>query len=76
MVDNSWLFQAWSHYKHFGSLEQDDGHFVVVDVVAVAAVAACHVVCRKKQFLFVWYYTFSVVYQRQPKNNSLNINSY
>ena len=33
MVENSWLFQAWCHYYHFESL-QDDGHFGVVVVVA------------------------------------------
>ena len=44
VVDNSWLFQVWGHYCYFGSLQQDDGHFAVVVVDAVTAVAACHVV--------------------------------
>ena len=40
MVDNLWLFQAWSHSQDFGSPQYDDGHFAVV----VVAVAACHLV--------------------------------
>ena len=58
---------------HFGSLQKDDDHFVVVVVVSVADVAACHAVSRKKNDFFCLALD---IFQRQIKNNSLIINSY
>ena len=82
-----WLFQAWSHYYHFGYLQKDDGHFAVL-VAVVVAVAACQVVCRNfflfgprhfqlftkdnhKIIRWLWTVTKTVAYYITKKSNKI-----